>query len=118
MWIVKLALSRPYTFIVLALLIFVLSQLLILRTLTDIFPNIDILVISVAWTYTGVFCISPQKTPISLPSVGRNEVRPDLDINGFLRSLTHCVSPGCPLLLVVLRAIAYIIVNSRWPIAE
>jgi hypothetical protein len=113
MWIVKLALSRPYTFIVLALLIFVLSQLLILRTLTDIFPNIDILVISV-----GFFCIFPQKTPISLPSVGRNEVRPDLDVNGFLRSLTHCVSPGCPLLLVVLRAIAYIIVNSRWPIAE
>jgi multidrug efflux pump subunit AcrB len=54
MWIVKLALSRPYTFIVLALLIFVLSPLLILRTPTDIFPNIDIPVISVAWTYTGL----------------------------------------------------------------
>ncbi|HYY31426.1 MAG TPA: efflux RND transporter permease subunit [Chthoniobacterales bacterium] len=54
MWIVKLALSRPYTFIVLALLIFVLSPLMILRTPTDIFPNIDIPVISVAWTYTGL----------------------------------------------------------------
>jgi multidrug efflux pump subunit AcrB len=54
MWIVKLALNRPYTFIVLALLILVLSPLVILRTPTDIFPNIDIPVISVAWTYTGL----------------------------------------------------------------
>ena len=54
MWIVKLALNRPYTFIVFALLIFVLSPLFILRTPTDIFPNIDIPVISVAWTYTGL----------------------------------------------------------------
>ncbi len=54
MWIVKLALTRPYTFVVFALLIFVLSPLVILRTPTDIFPNIDIPVISVAWTYTGL----------------------------------------------------------------
>jgi multidrug efflux pump subunit AcrB len=54
MWIVKLALNRPYTFIVFALLIFALSPLFILRTPTDIFPNIDIPVISVAWTYTGL----------------------------------------------------------------
>ena len=54
MWRVKLALNRPYTFIVLALLIFVLSPLVILRTPTDIFPNIDIPVISAAWTYTGL----------------------------------------------------------------
>jgi hypothetical protein len=50
-WIVKLALNRPYTFIVMALLILVLSPLVILRTPTDIFPNIDIPVISVAWTF-------------------------------------------------------------------
>jgi multidrug efflux pump subunit AcrB len=54
MWIVKLALNRPYTFIVMALLILVLSPLVMLRTATDIFPNIDIPVISVAWTYTGL----------------------------------------------------------------
>jgi multidrug efflux pump subunit AcrB len=54
MWIVKLALNRPYTFIVLALLILVLSPIVILRTPTDIFPNIDIPVISTAWTYTGL----------------------------------------------------------------
>ncbi len=54
MWIVKIALTRPYTFIVLALLILILSPVVILRTPTDIFPNINIPVISVAWTYTGL----------------------------------------------------------------
>jgi multidrug efflux pump subunit AcrB len=54
MWIVKLALSRPYTFIVLALLIAILGVMSVFRTPTDIFPNIDIPVISVAFTYTGM----------------------------------------------------------------
>src|SRR5580698_7810670 len=54
MWIVRLALNRPYTFIVLAILILLLSPEVILHTPTDIFPNIDIPVISVAWTYTGL----------------------------------------------------------------
>src|SRR5260370_1500521 len=54
MWIVRVALDRPYTFIVLAILILVLSPLMILRTPTDIFPNIDIPVIAVAWQFTGM----------------------------------------------------------------
>jgi multidrug efflux pump subunit AcrB len=54
MWIVRVALSRPYTFIVFALLILLASPLVILRTPTDIFPNIDIPVISAIWTYTGM----------------------------------------------------------------
>ena len=54
MWIVRLALNRPYTFIVLALLILLLAPAMILRTPTDIFPNINIPVISVAWIYTGL----------------------------------------------------------------
>jgi multidrug efflux pump subunit AcrB len=54
MWIVKIALSRPYTFIVLALLILILSPVVILRTPTDIFPSINIPVVAVAWTYTGL----------------------------------------------------------------
>src|SRR6202042_2006208 len=54
MWIVRVALERPYTFIVLAVLILVLSPIMILRTPTDIFPNIDIPVISVAWQFTGM----------------------------------------------------------------
>jgi multidrug efflux pump subunit AcrB len=58
MWIVRLALNRPYTFIVLALLILILSPVVILRTPTDIFPSIDIPVVAVAWTYTG---LSPEE---------------------------------------------------------
>ena len=54
MWIVKLALNRPYTFIVLALLILILSPVVILRTPTDIFPSINIPVVAVSWTYTGL----------------------------------------------------------------
>ena len=54
MWIIKVALNRPYTFIVLALLILIIAPVVIFRTPTDIFPNIDIPVISVAWTYTGL----------------------------------------------------------------
>jgi CzcA family heavy metal efflux pump len=54
MWIVRVALDRPYTFIVLALLILILSPVVILRTPTDIFPNITIPVVAVAWTYTGM----------------------------------------------------------------
>ena len=54
MWIVKLALNRPYTFIVLAILILIAAPVVILRTPTDIFPNIDIPVISVSFTYTGL----------------------------------------------------------------
>jgi multidrug efflux pump subunit AcrB len=58
MWIVRLALNRPYTFIVLAILILIAAPVLILRTPTDIFPNIDIPVVSIAWQYTG---LSPEE---------------------------------------------------------
>jgi multidrug efflux pump subunit AcrB len=54
MWIVKVTLNRPYTFIVLALLILILAPVAILQTPTDIFPNIDIPVVAVAWIYTGM----------------------------------------------------------------
>ena len=54
MWIVKLALKRPYTFVVLAILIFILGGLAIVRTPTDIFPNINIPVVSIIWTYNGL----------------------------------------------------------------
>jgi multidrug efflux pump subunit AcrB len=54
MWIVRVALQRPYTFIVLALLLLILGPLTILRTPTDIFPSIDIPVISVIWGYSGL----------------------------------------------------------------
>src|SRR5262245_13081239 len=54
MWIVRVALNRPYTFIVLALLILLISPVMIQRTPTDIFPNINIPVIAVAWQFTGL----------------------------------------------------------------
>jgi multidrug efflux pump subunit AcrB len=57
MWIVALALRRPYTFVVMALVILILTPITILRTATDIFPSIDIPVVSVVWFYTG---LSPQ----------------------------------------------------------
>src|SRR5437763_274162 len=57
MWIVALALRRPYTFVVMALLILILSPIVIDRTPTDVFPNINIPVISMVWNYQG---LSPQ----------------------------------------------------------
>ncbi|HLH01707.1 MAG TPA: efflux RND transporter permease subunit [Bryobacteraceae bacterium] len=54
MWIVRLALRRPYTFVVLALMLFILAPVVITRTPTDIFPNIDIPVVSVVWQYNGL----------------------------------------------------------------
>jgi CzcA family heavy metal efflux pump len=54
MWIVALALRRPYTFIVMALVIIILTPITILRTPTDIFPDINIPVVSVVWFYTGM----------------------------------------------------------------
>jgi CzcA family heavy metal efflux pump len=58
MWIVALALRRPYTFVVMALLIIILTPLTILRTPVDIFPDINIPVVSVVWNFDGM---SPQE---------------------------------------------------------
>src|SRR5258708_10556904 len=66
MWIINVALNRPYTFIVLALLILLLSPVIILTTPTDIFPNIDIPVVAVGWVYTG---LNPQELEGRLTSV-------------------------------------------------
>ena len=54
MWIVQLALKRPLTFIVAALLLLIVAPVAILRTPTDIFPNINIPVVSIVWQYTGL----------------------------------------------------------------
>ena len=53
MWIVRLALRRPYTFAVLALLLLILGPISIVNTPTDIFPNIDIPVVAIIWEYKG-----------------------------------------------------------------
>src|SRR5258706_3356476 len=54
MWIVRLALRRPYTFVVMALLLVVLGAVTVQRMQTDIFPNVDIPVVTVIWSSTGV----------------------------------------------------------------
>src|SRR5216110_4039418 len=54
MWIVRLALRRPYTFTVVAILVVLLGIVTIARMATDIFPNINIPVVSVIWSYSGV----------------------------------------------------------------
>ena len=58
MWIVRLALSRPYTFVVASMLIIILSVVAIQQTPVDIFPNINIPVVSVIWNYSG---LAPQE---------------------------------------------------------
>jgi len=54
MWIVRLALRRPYTFTVMALLILILGALSVIRMAKDIFPSIDIPVVTVLWVYNGL----------------------------------------------------------------
>jgi multidrug efflux pump subunit AcrB len=54
MWIVRIALNRPYTFVVLTLLILLISPLVIQRTPVDIFPNVNIPVVVVLWNYAGL----------------------------------------------------------------
>ncbi|HVW25591.1 MAG TPA: efflux RND transporter permease subunit [Polyangiaceae bacterium] len=65
MWIVRLALRRPYTFVVMAMLIVILGVFTILRMPTDIFPDIDIPVISVVWNYGGLSPDEMEKRIVS-----------------------------------------------------
>src|SRR6266404_6065433 len=76
MWIVRLALARPYTFIVFSLVLLLISPVVLLRTPVDIFPSINIPVISVIWTYTG---LAPSEMETRIVSI-------------FERSLTTSVN--------------------------
>src|SRR6202142_2350586 len=58
MWIVRLALGRPYTFVVMAVLIAILGGTAIVTMPVDIFPYIDIPVVSIVWSYQG---LSPEE---------------------------------------------------------
>ncbi len=66
MWIVRLALRRPYTFVVMALLIFVLGGLAITTMSTDIFPEINIPVVSVIWSYGGISPDDMEKRVVNI----------------------------------------------------
>ncbi len=110
MWIVRLAIRRPYTFVVASILIVILGMFAILRTPTDIFPSIDIPVIAIDWGYTG---LSPEEMSDrivygfergitgtvydiehiesqSLPGNGLVEVffQPDADVNTAVAEIT------------------------------
>ena len=85
MWIVRIALDRPYTFLVLALIILILSPIVILRTPTDIFPNIDIPVIAVAWQYTG---LNPEEMEGRLTSVYERVLTTTVDNIEHIESTT------------------------------
>jgi multidrug efflux pump subunit AcrB len=54
MWIIRLALNRPYTFVVTALLLLLVTPFVLIKTPTDIFPSINIPVVSIIWNYTGL----------------------------------------------------------------
>jgi multidrug efflux pump subunit AcrB len=76
MWIVALALRRPYTFVVLAILILLLGPFTIWRTPTDIFPNINIPVVSIVWTYTG---LSPEQMADRIISIQERSLTTTVD---------------------------------------
>jgi len=76
MWIVRLALSRPYTFVVMAVVIAILGSVSIIRMPVDIFPYIDIPIVSVLWVYGG---LSPEEMEKRV-------------VTGFERSLTANVN--------------------------
>lgn len=76
MWIVRLALSRPYTFVVMAVVIAILGGVSIVTMAVDIFPNIDIPIVSVLWVYGG---LSPEEMEKRV-------------VTGFERSLTANVN--------------------------
>ena len=76
MWLVRMALKRPYTFVVMSMLIVILGVLTILRMPTDIFPDIDIPVISVVFNYGG---LSPEEMEKRI-------------VNNYERSLTTTVN--------------------------
>jgi len=66
MWIVRLALRRPYTFVVVSVLIAILGISAVITTPKDIFPNIDIPVISVIWSYNGLTPENMEKRMVTI----------------------------------------------------
>jgi multidrug efflux pump subunit AcrB len=83
MWIVRLALRRPYTFVVLAILILILGAFSIVRTPTDIFPNINIPVVSIIWSYNG---LNAQDMSDRIVSVTERALTTTVDNIGHIES--------------------------------
>ncbi len=79
MWIVKLALRRPYTFVVAALLIAILGVVTIRSMSTDIFPEIDIPVVSVIWSYNGIAAEEMEKRIVTPSERGMTTTVNDIE---------------------------------------
>ena len=92
MWIVRLALRRPYTFIVMALVVVLLAPVALLRTPTDIFPDINIPVISLVWTYGG---LQPQEMELRITS------NVERGINTLVNDVEHVESQSLPGIAVI-----------------
>jgi len=84
-WLVGVALHRPYTFIVLAPAILIISPIVILRTPVDIFPNINIPVIAIAWGYTG---LNPEEMEGRVTSVFERTLTTTVDNIEHIESTT------------------------------
>jgi multidrug efflux pump subunit AcrB len=86
MWIVKLALKQPHTIVVLAILIFLFGTLAIVRTPTDIFPNIDIPVVSIIWNYNGLL---PQEMADRIVSITERNLTTTVDNIAHIESQSY-----------------------------
>src|SRR3984957_3359048 len=92
MWIVQLALRRPYTFVIMSMLIVILGVLATLRMPTDIFPEIDIPVVSVIWSYGG---ITPEEMAEAIT------VRSERSFTSSVNDIEHMESQSLPGLGVI-----------------
>ena len=86
MWIVRLALKEPYTIVVLAILIFLFGNLAIVRTPTDIFPNIDIPVVSIIWNFNG---LPPQEMADRIVSITERNLTTTVDNIAHIESQSY-----------------------------
>ena len=110
MWIVKVALDRPYTFIVLALLILIAAPVVILRTPTDIFPNINIPVVSIGWTYTG---LNPEELEGRLTSPYEKALTTLVDNIQHIESTTYNGESDCESVLTAPEHVAPDTANAQ-----
>src|SRR5512147_499175 len=94
MWIVELALRRPYTVAVMSILILVMGILSLTRTVVDIFPTIDIPVVAVVWSYPGLSAEEMERRVVII-----SERAYSTTVNGIDRIESNCI-PGIGLVKV------------------
>ena len=109
MWLVRLALRRPYTFMVMALLIAILGGVAIASMPTDIFPDIDIPVVSVIWHYTG---LPPEEMANRIATVYERA------LTTTVNDIEHIESQSYHRRRASSRSSSSRAPRSRWPIAQ